>query len=507
MRIERTRNTKRSVLWGMINKIVTLLLPFFIRTVIIKMLGAEYLGLNSLFGSILQVLNLSELGFSSAIVYCMYKPIAENDVSTINALMKFYRKVYRIIGIIIGVVGIILIPFIPCFVGGEIPEDINLYIIYIVYLLNTVVSYILFAYKSAIPSAFQRNDIISIAGTLTQGGMYIAQIITLFLCKNYYYYIIIMPIFTVANNLVLSFWVDKVYPEYKCEGELLNDTKKEIKEKISGLMINKICQTTRNALDSICISAFLGLKITAIYNNYFYIINALISISIVITSSMTSGVGNSIVIESKEKNYKDMCKINFIYMWIAGWATICLLCLYQPFMKIWVGDSLMFDMPVVVLFVLYFYFLKMGDVRGLYSDAAGLWWENRYRAIGESITNIVLNIVLVQFWGVYGVIIATMLSLLIINFGLGSQIVFNHYFQNGKLKEYYFSHGKYFSITFVIAIIVFEICSFIKINFVMNLLIRGIICLCLPNILYFFIYKRTKEYKQSVPWVLHKLKF
>lgn len=505
MNIQRTANTKRSAFWGTINKFITLLLPYLIRTVMIKTLGADYLGLNSLFSSILQVLNLTELGFSSAIVYSMYKPVAEKDNETLCALLNLYRKIYRYIGLIILGVGLLLVPFLPYLIKGETPVDVSVYVIYIVYLLNTVISYLLFAYKSAIPSAMQRNDMISNVGTITQSGMYLFQIVVLILVKNYYAYIIFLPISTVANNIIMSVWVDKAYPELRCRGTVSKEIKAEIKTKVSGLMISKVCQTTRNALDSICVSAFLGLTATTMYNNYYFVINALVGFLQVFLNSMQAGIGNSMVVEGKEKNYSDMTKFNFLYMWISGWCTVCLLCLYQPFTEISYGKEMLFPYYIVIAFAAYFYSLKMGDIRSLYVAGAGLWWENRFRSIAESIANVVLNIVLVQIWGVFGIVVATMISLVVINFGFGSQIIFKHYFQNGKLGEFFRKHLFYILVTCVISAITIFVCNLIPGGAFVVLLVRGAICVVLPNLLYLLIYRKTKDYSVAMPWILEKM--
>ena len=149
-------------------------------------------------------------------------------------------------------------------------------------------------------------------------------------------------------------------------------------------MIYKICTTTRNSLDSIFISAFLGLNSVAIYNNYYMIMSSIVTFLSIITNSMTSGIGNSVAIETPKKNYNDMNKFNFVYMLLAGWCTVCLICLYQPFMELWVGTEYMLGMDCVILFGLYFYSLGIGAIRAVYSDAAGLWWESKYRAIAEN---------------------------------------------------------------------------------------------------------------------------
>lgn len=499
-------NAKRNMIYGILNKIIILFLPFVVRTVMIKVLGAEYLGLNSLFSSILQVLNLAELGFSSAIVYSMYKPIAENDVDTICALLNLYKKIYRIIGIIILIAGLLILPFLEYLINGNVPSDVNIYIIFILYLVNTVVSYLLFGYKSSLPNAFQRVDIINNVYSISQILSSLAQIILLILIKNYYIYIIILPITSIVNNVMVSIIVDKKYPEYCCRGEVSQTIKKDIKVKVAGLMINKICQTTRNALDSICASMFLGLVATAMYNNYFYIITALNSFFSIISSSIIAGIGNSIVVDTTEKNYNDMKKINFIYMWISGWSAITLLILYQPFMELWVGKELMLPFSAVFLFTLYYYILKMGDIRAVYSDAAGLWWENRYRAIIESVANVVLNVLLARIWGVQGIIAATIISLFVINFGFGSQIVFNHYFKNGKIWRYYGDHFKYLAVTMLIGAITYEICSKITGNLIQILILKGLLCIIIPNILYILIYCRTKDFNDSMSWLITRIK-
>ena len=493
----RTKNAMRNMIFGLINKIVVLLVPFIIRTVLIKTLGSEYLGLNSLFSSILQMLNLAELGFSGAIVYSMYKPIAEKDEKTICALMNLYKKIYRIIGIIIIAIGLALLPFLSNLIKGSYPENINIYILYSIYLFNTGLTYFLFAYKSALLTAHQRSDIASNVQTLSSIIQYSLQIFILLKLQNYYLFISIQILTTIFNNLLVAHISNKKYPMYMCKGEVEFEIKKDIKKRVTGLMVQRICSTTRNSLDSIFISAFLGLNIVAMYSNYYSIMFAIIGVMSIITSSITAGIGNSIVTETEQKNYSDMNKFNFIYMWISGWCTICLACLFQPFMRIWMGEEYMFSYGGVILFCIYFYSLKMGDIRAAYSDAKGLWYENRYRAIAESVANIVLNLILVKFIGIYGIILGTLISLLVINFGYGSQILFRHYFVNEKITDYFKYHVKYAFITLVICIITYLTCSCIKVSGILEITIKLIICLIIPNILYFIVYSKTKIYKES----------
>ena len=204
IKLSRTKNAVRNIYSGMFNKIFTIFFPFLIRTVLIKKIGIEYAGPNSLFSSILQVLNLTELGFASAVVYSMYKPIAEDDKDTICALLNFYKRVYFIIGLVILALGTAVMPFLPHLIKGNIPQDINIYVLYSIYLVNTSLSYLLFGYKNSLLNAHQRRDVISNILTITQGLMNICQLLILVTIKNYYLYVLMMPIFTVLNNVMVG---------------------------------------------------------------------------------------------------------------------------------------------------------------------------------------------------------------------------------------------------------------------------------------------------------------
>lgn len=505
MILEKTKNAKRNIVFGLANKFIVMFLPFMVRTMIIKVMGEEFLGLNNLFTSILQVLNLSELGFSSAVTYSMYKPIAEDNKSAICALLNFYRKAYFCIGLIVMGAGLALMPFLKHLIKGDISPNINIYVLYLFYLISTAGSYLFWGYKVALLNGYQRQDVISNVLSVTQILMYLTQIAAIYFTKNYYIYLVIMPICTILNNLINCYIVDRLYPEYKCKGKIQERELNSIKKQVPGLMINKLCYISRNSFDSIFISSFLGLKISAVYGNYYYIMNALIAILQIVSNAVLAGVGNSQVTMSVEENYAVMKKMNFIYMWISGFCTISLLCIYQSFMMLWVGETMMLEFSTVILISLYFYALEMGVVRGIYSDAAGLWWENRYRAIIESIANLVLNYTLVRFMGVNGIVLATLISLFFINFCWGSQIVFKFYFKDEKkVMEYFGFHAVFFLVTAVISVITVILCSLISVNVWADVIIKIGICAVVPNILYLAAFYHTKMYAESALWILSK---
>ena len=501
MKVDKVKNTKRGIVYGLVNKMVTLILPFFVQTIMIKTLGVEYAGIKGVFTSILSVLSLTELGIGSAIVYNMYKPIAEDDIETIGVLLQLYKKLYRIIGFAVLALGLLITPFLSCFIKDGYPESIDLRDIFILYLGNTVISYWMYAYKAALLNAYQRVDIISNIGTITQALMSCFQILFLIVTRNFYVFLWISIAFTIVNNIITSVCVDKMYPEIRCEGRITKTLKKSIKKNVAGLVISKVCGTTRNTFDSIFMSMFLGLTQAAIYSNYFYILSALNGFTNIILSSLLAGIGNSVVIETKNYNYRKMMILNTAYMTISGWMAICMLCLYQPFMELWVGRELLFPGYVMVLFPLYFYMGKLGDIRGVYADAAGLFWENRYRTLLEALANLILNYLFVKKWGAFGIMLATIITLFFIGF-LGSTIViFKHYFKVG-MKKYLMNQISYLFATCIAGIITYFICSWMEMDSIIGtLILRIVICLTIAPFLLYMLVGWRKDFKESCSWL------
>lgn len=505
--LSRTKNAKKGIIAGFFNKIVTLLIPFIVRTVLIKEIGIEYAGLNSLFISILQVLNLAELGFSNAMVYSMYEPIANRNDEAICALLNFYRKVYKIIGLCVLGVGVILIPFLPHLINGTPPDGISIRVIYIAFLLNTSISYLLYGYKTSLLNAYQRTDVISNIGSITTLGLNISQIVLLYAIPNYYIYVFLMPLFTITNNLIVSYVVDKMYPQYSCRGLISDGQRKDIGKRVSGLAIQRVCYMVRNNMASIFLSMFLSLSVVAVYNNYNMIQSAFTGILSIFTSSILAGIGNSLQTQTKEDNLQSMKKFNFLYMWISGFAAITLACVFQPFMELWMGKEYMLPLSSALLFCLYFFNTKLGDIYSIYFSAAGLWWYGRWMFIFEVVLNVGLDLWFIQLWGVNGILIGTIIAHFIISLIYGTYLLFKFCFGDKSLLDFFGEQLFYLIISIVIFIFTYWIClkvdSFIQINnLFMTLFLRIIVCAIIVNTLYLLFYHRSKEFSVSTKWLI-----
>ena len=420
----------------MVIKLITPITSFITRTVLIYTLGTVYLGLNSLFTAVIQVLSLAELGFGSAMVFSLYKPMAEGDKQTINALLRLYRKIYRVVGLVILGAGLVLIPFLPKLIKGSLPDGMNLTVLYLIRLADTSVSYFLFSYRSALLDASQQKSTwyyIQSAGKIALCAL---QAALLLLFQNYYMFCVVQPLIQVGMNLAIWRVTQKRFPEYQCGGDLPREAVRDITKRVAGLFLFKVCHVLRNSFDSIILSMFLGLDVLAKYQNYLLIVTTLVGITAILTDSTLSSVGNSVAVESKEKNFRDFRAFQLLFMTIVGVVSACMCGVYQPFIRFWVGEENLLSNRLMLVFVAYFFTERMGNVCFQYRQASGLWWEDRLRPVVDGVTNLALNYILVQYIGVAGVMLSTILCQVVIDSLWGSRILFKFYFTDQKQRSY-----------------------------------------------------------------------
>lgn len=506
MKLERTKNATKNIAAGLFMKAYQMIMPFLIRTAMIYFMGVQYLGLNSLFASVLQVLNLAELGVGAAMVFSMYKPVAEDDPVTICALMKLYRKYYRIIGLVIGCVGLLLTPLIPHLISGSVPDELNIYVLYLLNLGATVVSYWLFAYKNCLLQAHQRADVISLMTVAATTVQYAAQFFVLVFIKNYYVYAVVTLASVALINIMTGIAATRMYPQYKPQGRLSRAEEQQINQKIRDLFTSKLGHVVDKSADSIVISAFLGLTALAIYQNYFFILTSITGVIEIIFSSIMAGLGNSFVVETEEKNRRDMEKFTFLFMWLTGICTCCFLGMYQPFMQIWVGPELMLDFAAVICFAVYFYSFSLDRLLNVYKDAAGLWHKDRFRPLATALVNLTLNLLWVKRWGINGVLLSTVAAQLLVSIPWVLYNLFSLMFGREHLAGYVRQITGYAALTIAAGVIVSLICLQLHTGLWLTLTLCAVICVLIPNVLYLLVLRKHPQFAVSVRFVDHLTK-
>ena len=495
MKFNKTKNAARNVAFGTILKVYQLLVPFIFRTIMVQKIGVEYLGLNSLFISVLRVLNLAELGVGGAMVYSMYKPIAENDTARVNALMRLYRLYYRVIGLVICAVGLAILPFIPKLIHGKVPEDMNVYVLYLMNLSVTVLSYWLFAYRNSILNAHQRTDLISKVGLAAHTFKYVMQLIALVYYRNYYLYVIFRIIAQIITNIATAVVSRIYYPQYRPEGRLPREEVSRINQRIRDLFTAKMGGTVVSSADTIVISAFLGLAALAKYQNYYYVISSIMAFITIINISVVAGVGNSLITKDRDENYQEFKAFAFLQYWLIGFCVCCFTALFQPFMRLWMGESLLLPFPVVILLCVVFAAERIDKMMSVYKDAGGIWHEDRYRPLIAGIANLVINVIMVQFWGMYGIVLSTIISMVLISIPWIVHNVFRLIFPGEDMKAFVLDMVIWVVLIIASAGINYWICSRLPFTGVVEIAAKLCVCIVVPNALYILLFRKKREYQ------------
>lgn len=492
MSASRTKNAARNILFGFVNRFVLLFLPFLTRTLILRLLGATFLGVGTLFSSILSFLSLAELGLDSAIVYTMYRPIAENDGNSICALLKYYKKLYRKIGFIILLIGSALVPFLPILINGTPPESINIYLLYYIYLIESAIGYFFFGYKRCLIVAHQRSDINSNINSILSLVIQSSKILVLYLTNNFYVYAAVPVIGTLLSNLSTAIITNKMYPQYVPRGEIDENVRLGIKKKLVGMLGTRLNSIVVHSADIMIISAFWGLSLTAKYGNYYYIMNSVCGFVAILSSSMTAGIGNKLVTDSSVENYKLFNNLTFMNSWIVGWFSVCLLCLFEPFVELWLGKEMQLGITFVVFFVFYFFIYEIQRTMLSFKTAMGLWHKDQIRPYISMVVNIVLNFLLIHLIGIYGVVISTaiayFLSLPWIN-----HIIYKNGFPNNNPLENIKNIFVSFLITVIACLLSFIACQCFG-NSLSDFLIKIFLCIIIPNVIFFLCYRKRNEF-------------
>ena len=506
MEVSRGRQSVKNVIAAIILKIFQIILPFITRTIIVHEFGLEYVGLSGLFNSIIGMLSVAELGIGTALIYAMYIPIKDNDYIKINAILNFYKKAYFTIGLIVGIIGCIIMPFLDVIIKeGTYPQEINIYILYVFYLCNTIITYLVYAYKASVLDAHQMGFLASKVKLKMLFVQYLIQIVIILIVKNYYIYSLMLPLCTLVSCLLIARISDKLYPDYKPSGELEKGEKKRIFYNVKALFLYKIGSIVLNSVDNIVISWYFGIYILGIYNNYYYIISSVFSILLTVYSAVTPSIGNAIASKNKKDNYEDYMNLSLGYSWVVGWCVTCIICLMQPFMEIWIGKEGLLPIGCVWIFGMYFFSFRVCDVVGWYKDAAGLWEKDQYYRLIAAGVNLFLNIFLIQVIGIYGVLISTIISLIFIQYPIAIKVILSYF--EVEHKEY-IKQLIYTSVMILfVAVISYFLCSHIAINnLIIELLVRIFICIIISNILFLVGFSKMKRFREMTKLIWSKIK-
>ena len=490
----RTKNSIKNIGTGAIVQIINKLMEFIVRTVFIYTLSIDYLGVNGLFTNILTVLSFAELGIGTAIIFSMYKPVADQDIPKIKGLMNLYKKTYRTIGIVVFLLGLLVIPFMNIIIKNPPAISENLIFIYLLFLINTSSSYF-FTYKKSIISAHQKQSVINNIDSIFYIVRSVTEIVFLLLTKSFILYLIIKIVGTIFENIYIAYKADKMYPYLKDNSipKLSIKEKKNIFSNVKALIVYKFGSVVMSGTDNILISAMINITTVGLCSNYTMIISAIKNVLSSAINGITASVGNLNAIGTKEQKEEVFYQFTFMNYVIYSFCTIAFIVLLNPFIKIWLGSKYILPLGVSVALAISFFIEGLRNPGYIYRTTLGLFQKGRFTPYIGAITNIFFSIILCKLIGVMGIFVATSIAQLLSYSWIDPYLIHKYEFHT-SLSKYFIKYIKYFISFTIIAIITFWISNLISISGIIGFIIKCVVVVLIPNTLNVLLYFRTEEF-------------
>lgn len=491
----RTQYSILNITTGLGGYAVNTILGLVCRMVFTRTLARDYLGVSGLFTNILSMLSLAELGIGSAIVYALYKPLATDDKDKIASLVRFYGQCYKVIGVIVGLVGFALMPFLNVLIREQPAIKESLYLIYGIYIFNTASTYF-FSYRSALLGAAQQNYLVTGVNYLVTITQSILQMIWLWATHAYIGYLIIQSVGTLAYNVIISYIAKRKYP---CIAEknikpLEKDEKHSLIRNVRALVIWKLCGLLVNSTDNIIITFFDGLAAVGLSSNYTLLSGTLRSLINTIFEGISASVGNLNAIESKEKKLSMFYSINFANFWMFGWAAIGIAIVSSDIVKLMFGSDYVLPMNIPLVIALNFYMVGMQNAVWTYKNTMGLFRQGRYLLIVTAAINLVCSIWLGKLWGLFGILFATAISRAFTNTWYDPYAVFKYGLKQSVIP-YFLRYLLYAGIEVFTGALCFLVCSRLHFGLLTNVLLKFSLCCIIPNAVFFCCFFKTDEFR------------
>lgn len=492
----RTKNSFKNISMSIITQFTMVLLGFLSRKIFLDNLGITYLGVNGLLTNVLSLLGLLEGGIGISITYNLYKPLADNDTKKVTALMQLFRKAYIVIAAIVCLLSILLYPIIISMIGED--ESIkNMTIVYIIFMMKNVLSY-LYAYKWTIINADQKGYILSKRNLIFSIITTICKIIVLMVTRNYVLFLIIEVMIMIFQSVANGRVVDRLYPyiREKQTYQLDKETKYNIIENVKALFLHSIGSYCVFGTDNLIISKFVNVASVGLYSNYSMIIGQLTTILGSAIGGIGSSVGNLIATESEEKTY-EVFKVSYL---INFWSySLCIVILYNllnPFIDWWLGEGYLLDRFTFIVILVNCYLGGLRGAIGTFKVKAGIFVQDKYMPLIESVINLSVSLILVNQIGLAGVFLGTTISSVCIVFWNVPRLVYKHVFHQ-PVYRFFLKYALYAGLTILMCFLTQLICDqFVIGDPFFSLIVKGLVCCIIPNAFYILLFYKTKEFKQ-----------
>lgn len=495
----RLYNSLRNIGVGFVCQLTIMIFSFATRTIFVRLLGAEYTGVSGLFSNILTLLSLAELGIGNVLIFSLYAPLKNKDENTVCQYIHYFRKLYNRIALAILLIGLLLIPVLPIIIGecslpmGEIQKY------YVLYLLNSVFSYIAVD-KVTLIQADQKIYIKTVTSTIASILMHLSMIALLLIKKSFTGYLLIQLTFTLGQNLVLNYYAQKMYPYLKKKTDLPSKVfTNSIIRNIKATFLYKVAGVIINYTDNILISVLFGVSMVGYYSNYSLLISYVMTFIGYITTGIAGSLGNLNAEENTEKSYKMFKNMIYLYNGVTVFSTACYLNIVQGFVSFCFGKQYLLGYETIIAILFSFYVAHVIQPVVMYRESMGMFVQIKFVLVITSVINIILSVVLGKLIGVAGIIVATGISRLVTVAWYEPVILFKQKFEQ-PMSEYWIFQIKNFGVNLLIIILSFIVCSLLP-NQIIWLVVKLIITVIIILVIEYVTMRKTQEYN----WLKDKL--
>lgn len=499
MNESRVSKVKRNTISSIFQNMLNIFLAYISRIIFVQVFDVRYLGISGLFSNILTVLSLADLGMGTAMMYSLYKPIASNDNEKIAAYISFFKRIYLSIASVVSLVGLALIPFLHYIVKLDKPLE-HLEIYYCLALAEVVISY-LFVYRTTLLCADQKNYILNKYSNIAKIITFLLRLIVLFVFKNYFLYLLVSIIVNLGNNILMNNITLKMYPFLKTSKTKLEKSEKlALWSNVKALFFYKLGSVLQGNVDNILISVFVGTVFVGYYSNYSMIITYVVSFVSIIFSSVKATLGNLMTAEVKntEKKFFIFNVMELINFWLITFCSICFISLFQSFIELSYGKSYLIELPIVVLVIVNFYTCNIRQTMWAFRETTGIFQQTKYITMVTTSINFILSLILGYFYGMFGIILATIIARMVYAWWREPLILFKVQF-NKSARIYYTKYIFRLCMCFFLCFINYKLCALVTIsNLLFKFVVQAIICCIFPNLALLILYGRTEEFSYIV---------
>ena len=486
----------------MINFILTILISFigfFQNKYFIQYMGIEILGVMKLFSQLLQYLNIIEMGIGSASTFILYKPLAEKDFEQISIIISTIKSFYNKIALILFLLGILVTPILPFFMRLETFNKM-IYIYWILYLLNTVSTYLFIKYVILF-TANQEFIFVRYIQSFSKIIFQILQIILIVKINSFLLYILMLLLANLTQYILFKKHYNKNYSYiYKSEERyqgLSRDIKNLFWHKLAGLIVFNT--------DLILISKFVSIEIVGVYASYQLVLQMVSMLVNIVISVIRPKLGKFISLNSKNKIYELFKEINTIFLYLGILLSYCTHILINNFIGIWIGKEYILDRFTIFLICINLFVGIFRVILESFKEASG-FFDDVQSPILEAIINFIFSLGLGIKYGLDGIIIGTIISNILVIMIYKPILVFKRCFDKG-VKEYIKIYGNYL-ILLIISLILLNIATkpFIKtdINTWIDWIIYATTISVITGVVLFIVFLLNKEFRNVIK--IHILK-